>query len=544
VLQAYPSAIRLNPHLLPRFSVSAAGADNQERNSPVTWRVRMAVSGIGTAGTAGAVSAYALTPTLATKIAAPIDLRNIALSSASVSSTPSPAMTVTLGNPVTPDVTYGKPLPVDPIKLVWATPPADNDNVSQVMGQLKSADSSSLLSGLGAALLNRFASTQSDFQQSVVAYPNLDPNGPIDATANAAALKDAQYVQNNVGLTIHTASGKEVDISITFGGDSSVGDSLSINVHTSGKLSAAEQAAVAKLSKGFAAALQGITSDPPQVDVSGLVNFDPTVLSSVDLKVREPQSTSLQSLDFHADAGARSFAMQGAAGTVSVNVDLSKPALWGSKAQQQTALLGYLNQFDAANQRAQGGATLLGQFKDAFSELNSSYPVPGPQPAQAPTASALNTKNVSVLSGSADFQASMSGTSDNGSAAQPTTEAGQIDYKVSQHTETRGVAKSSGLSVAQTQAATLVASFEQSRDGSMLDTTNGNYDLYRINDSTSTTTSFDYADAKLQSAAINNQVNQSERHEKLVNHKVVEQTTTPHNISTVQDISAQLRPTL
>jgi hypothetical protein len=90
-------------------------------------------------------------------------------------------------------------------------------------------------------------------------------------------------------------------------------------------LSAAEQAAVAKLSKGFASALQGITSVPPQVDVSGLVNFDPTVLSSVDLKVREPQSTnltSLQSLDFHADAGSRSFAMQGATGNVSVSVDL------------------------------------------------------------------------------------------------------------------------------------------------------------------------------------------------------------------------------
>jgi hypothetical protein len=366
-----------------------------------------------------------------------------------------------------------------------------------------------------------------------------------DATDNAALLKDAQNVQNNVGLTIHTASGKEVDISITFGGNSSVEDSLSINVQTLGKLSAAEQAAVAKLSKGFASALQGITSVPPQVDVSGLVNFDPTVLFSVDLKVREPQSTSLtslQSLDFHADAGSRSFAMQGATGNVSVSVDLSKPALWGSKAQQQTALLGYLKQFDAANARAQVGATLLGQFNDAFSELNSSYPASGQQPAQALPASALNTKDVSVESGLADFQASMSGTSFNGSAAEPTTETGQIAYQVSQQTAISGSAKSTGLSVAQTQSATLVASIEQSRAGAVLDTTNGNYDLYRINDSTSTTTSFAYADSKLQSAAIVNQVNQSEVYQKLVDHKVVEQTTTPRNTFTIQDISALLRP--
>jgi hypothetical protein len=534
------SARRISAHSLPRYSVSATAADKQERDSPINWRARMAVSGIGTAG---AVDAYSLTPTLATTSAATIDLRNIALSSASVvSSTPSPAMTVTLGNPVTPDVTYGKPAPVDPEKLVWATPPADN--ISQLMAQLKSADSSSLLSGLGAALLNRFASTQSDFQQSVVAYPNLDPNGPIDATANAAALKDAQYVQNNVGLTIHTASGKEVDISIAFGGANNVGDSLSINMHTSGTLSVAEQTAIAKLSDGFAAALRGVTSDSTKVDVSGLVNFDTTVLSGVDLNVREPQSSGLRSLDFHADATRRSFAMQGQAGTVSVNVDLTAPALWGSKAQQQTSLVGYLDQFDAANQRAHGGATLLGQFKDAFAQLNSSYPVPGHQPAHALTVSALNAKDRSVLSGLADFQASMSGEFDNSAGAHFATEAGQIDYQVSQHTETSGVAKSTGLSVVQTQAATLVASFEHTRDGSMLDTRNGNYNLYFINDSASTITSFAYADDKLQNAATTNLVNQSERYEKLVNHKVVEQTSTPHNVFTMQDISAQLRPTL
>jgi hypothetical protein len=127
-------------------------------------------------------------------------------------------------------------------------------------------------------------------------------------------------------------------------------------VHASGKLSVAEQTAIAKLSKGFAAALQGITSDSTKVDVSGLVNFDATVLSGVDLNVREPQSNGLRSLDFHADASRRSFAMQGQAGAVSMSVDLFTPALWGSTAQQQTAVLRYLDQFDVANRRAHGGA--------------------------------------------------------------------------------------------------------------------------------------------------------------------------------------------
>jgi hypothetical protein len=76
----------------------------------------MAVSGIGAAGVVGA---NALAPAIATKSASTLDLTTIALASAAaVSSTPVPAMTVTLGNPVTPDVTYGKPVPIDPVKLV------------------------------------------------------------------------------------------------------------------------------------------------------------------------------------------------------------------------------------------------------------------------------------------------------------------------------------------------------------------------------------------------------------------------------------------
>jgi hypothetical protein len=223
---------------------------------------------------------------------------------------------------------------------------------------------------------------------------------------------------------------------------------------------------------------------------------------------------------------------------------LSTPALWGSPAQQQTAVRRYLDQFDAANRRAHGGATLLGQFKDAFAQLNSSYPALGQQPAHALTASVLNAKDRSVLSGLADFQASMSGDFNNGSAAHFTTEAGHIDYEVSQHTETRGGAKRTGLSVVQTQASKLGASFAVSRNGATLDIASGDFDIYTFKDSASTSTSFEYADDKLKNAAIMNLVNQSESYEKLVNHKIVEQKSTPHNIFTMRDISAQLRPTL
>jgi len=512
----------------------------------------MALSGIGVGGPVGA---YSLAPTPATKVASTIDTARMPAPSPaavlSLTSAPQSVITLTLGNPTPENVVYGKLAAPNSNSLVWATPPADD--VSQMMEAYlnvpaKSAAFSSLFGGLGAQLLDRLNKPQGDFRQAVVASQDPSGNGAddINAAAGAAIVQNAQYAQNKIGLKIHTVSGKEVDLSITFGGDGhTIRDSLSIDVHTSGKLSADEQTAVAKLAKGFDAALQGITSDSTKVDVSGLVNYDTTVLSGVDLKVREsPQAGGLQSLDFHADASRRSFAMQGQAGVVSVSVNLSAPALWGSAAQQQTSVQRYLDQFDAANKRGHGGATLSGQFKDAFAQLNSSYPVPGQQPAPALAASALNTQDRSVLSGLADFQASMSGDWNNGSAGHITTEGGHIDYQASQQTGTRGVAKRTGLSVVQTQAATLGASFAKSRDGSPLDIVKGNYDIHSFNDSASTSTSFEYADDKLKSATVINLVNQSEIYEKLVNHNMVEQKSTPHSIFTMQDISTQLRPTL
>jgi len=78
----------------------------------------------------------------------------------------------------------------------------------------------------------------------------------------------------------------------------------------------------------------------------------------------------------------------------------------------------------------------------------------------------------------------------------------------------------------------------------MLDIASGNYDIDTFKDSASASTSFEYADNKLQNAATLNRVNQSEIDESLVNHKIVEQKRTPHSTFTMQDISAQLRPTL
>jgi len=510
--------------------------------------VFMTVSGVSTGGTASIALAATAVDLSTSNVAASGDNVSALSSSASPSTTTAQAgIKVTLGSTATTDDVYSNL--ATPYSLAWAAPPTDDISKqmeNNLAAHAKTGLLSSLLNGLGSQLLGRFATTQRDFQQTVASYRS-NPSS-VGATTGAKALQSAQISQNNISLKIYTKSGKEVDISITFDGDGrALPDSLSIDVHTSGTLSAAEQAAIAKLSKGLDAALQGISGGSPKIDFSGLVNFDTTVLSGIDLNVRQvPQFNGLRSIDLHVDANRRSLAVQSKAGSISINVNLATPALWGSATQRQSAVQQYLNQFDAANQRAHGGAALLGQFKDAFSQLHSSYPAPGSIPAQQPAhtlaISALNAQDRSVLSGLADFKASMSGDFDNGSATKPITESGHIDYQVAQDTKIKGVAKSTGLSVLQTQTAKLVASYAKSRGDLQFGIASGNYDIYRIKDETSTTTAFSYADDKLKSAFVINLVNQSLHYEKLVDHKVVKETDTPHNTSDVQDISAQLKP--
>ncbi len=266
------------------------------------------------------------------------------------------------------------------------------------------------------------------------------------------------------------------------------------------------------------------------------------MLSAVDLTVSAPpppkyvvlsaDSNPLQSLEFHADATGRSLAVKSLAGSVSVNVDMSRPAFAGTTAQQQTAVQSYLDQFDAANERGHGDPILLGEFKDGFAQLNSSYPPAGNSPSQALNSSVLSAQDHAVLSGLDDFQASMSGDFNNAAAK----ESGHIDYQVSQSTQSRGVDKGR-LSVAQTQTATLSSQYAKNRDGA--DPAKGDYDIYRVNDSTSTTTAFEYARDKLTAASITTAATQLDEYEKLVGHKVVDKKDTPANRSTVRDISAE-----
>ena len=507
----------------------------------------MSVSGIGNSGVASALLSASISKDKSANAVASLSATTnsgVTTASTQAASAGASASWATLGGVVEAEIVYSKP-PVFFVDVAWASSPTDDTSALMQKNMKGNStalwNASSLLDGLGFKLLDRFSTTQSDFSQTVATYlQDSSKSTDVASATTAQALAAAKMAPNNIGLTITTASGKEVKISISFGGDGkAISNTLSVDVQVEGVLTADEQKAVAQLSEGFEATLDGLGKVPPTVDLSGLVGYDASVLSSVDLSVHETPrlNSGLKSFNFHADATQRSFSMESVSGKVSVNVDLSQPEILGTAAQQKEALNDYLSRFDAANQRGHGDAKLIAQFKAAFSQLNSNYPA-----ADELSVPRLNGKDRSVLSGLADFTASMSGDFTDAAEGRVTTEEGHIEYRASQSTTILGRDKYSGLTLTQTQSASLKSDFVKSRNGAMLDTRTGNYDTYSIRDESSTTTSFAYAKDKLKSASIENLVKQFEHYQKLVDYKVVEQRETPRNEATLLDISAKLLP--
>jgi hypothetical protein len=448
---------------------------------------------------------------------------------------------VTLTSTVDTEVVYSRPARFS-LGVAWASPP--NDAISVLMQKnlrAGAADDSAWLSGLGAAVLDRLATSPSGFSQTVASYQQDNAQSADAAQVTSQqALAAAKAAPNRVGLTITTATGKTVNVAVSFvSGGLGGASSLAVDVQVDGELSADEQKAIVQLSAGFQAALDGLAKVPPEVNLAGLVGYDANVLAGVDLSVRAmpPLNGELESFAFHADATQRSFSLDAVGGKVALSVDLSQPEIRGSAAQQKAALSDYLAQFDAANRRGHGNAKLIAQFKDAFVQLNSNYPA-----ADELSVPLLNSKDRSLLSGLADFTASMSGDFTDAAEGRPTTEAGHIEYRAAQSTTISGRDKYSGLVVTQTQRASLKSDFVKSRNGAELDTSTGNYDRYNIRDESSTTTSFAYAKDKVKGALIERLVDQLESYAKLVDFKVVEERQTPRHEATRQDVSARLSP--
>lgn len=405
------------------------------------------------------------------------------------------------------------------------------DNVSMVMaGDYMSGAMSGRFYNLGSALLDRFKTTGSNFSQSVTV-------GPADS-AGAIGLS-GQGPQGEIKLTVQTASGVKVDIQM----DSEDG-TLAVSVNSSGSLSDTERGALAKLADGFQQAIDGFGANPPKVDLSGLTQYDTSVLSSVNMQFNvSGTGASDISADVALDSTARKVSITDAAGTMNLNVDTSDAAIWGSDAQRDQAIASYLSQFDSANTRGHGNAALMSLFKDTFTQLNRDYGTSSKELPGTAYAPWLAQSDHAMLTGMADFSASITDTPQSPNPML-VNEKDTFSYQVSQSTKTKGNLVYGAIS--QTQHSHLQASYHQALAGGELHLTKSlasqNYDYMRINDDATSTVNIATEHGNIVQATLNKSASQSTRKSEYLRGVLQSDVTTPMNTSTSTDLRALLKP--
>lgn len=442
---------------------------------------------------------------------------------------PSPDAIVSLGKANTTGVvqmyTSRGAISDGPAALAWENT-AQNKVTTTMAGNLYSQATSDRFRGLGAALLNQVSTTGQSFSQSVI-QPNT--GGTLSASALTAVQTNLRtHSDNSINLTIKTASGATVTLSLA-----SNGDGLSAQVDVSGgKLSDAELAAVGKLADGFQSAIDGLSAKPPKLNLDGLAQFDKGVLSSVDLTAQF-KDADIQSLSFQADAKQRSVSVSSLQGDLNLSVDTSNSAILGTAAQQAKAMQAYLKQFAAAQDRGKGDDQLMGMFQDAFTTLNSNL-----DSTAASNSPVLSKADHALLSGLADFTASVKQHTQSINPMR-TNEVDTFAYQVSQSTSATG--SQANRIISQQQQAKLTASYHESLSPGVklaLDTykASQNYTYYKIDDSLSTSSRIAYKKDELVDATLSHSSRQSSTALKYVLGELQSTITTPKQNSGTSNV--------
>lgn len=465
----------------------------------------------------------------------------------SINSPTSPSSIVSLGQDTSViDVqTYtARGLIADPgVAPVWEYTQQDNVSLNMT-GNFGSSSSAGRFQGLGASLLNQLAQTNKAISQSVIRSTTGRPLEPAALEAAQAKLHSTA-ADNAISLTLRTASGKTVQLTLT-----SQDDGLAVQAQVSGgELSGDELAALGKMADGFQSAIDGLTRNPPTLKLEALTQFDSNVFASVDLNTRlKLNDDSTQTLVLHADADGRSVSMSGAAGDLNLSVDLKNAAIIGDGEQQAKALKGYMNQIEAARKRGDGDRQLLSMFEDAFTTLHGHYPAARAATApQTVNSIELTDTDHSLLTGLADFSASVAEKSKEGNPARP----GELDsfaYDVSQTTENKG-RDQLNRTLVQEQQSHLVASYHKPLwPGQKLDLTTDpnsqNYQYFQINDQASSRASIGYEKGALVNASISQSASQSTRISRYVLGHLEEDKTTPLKASKTQNLLGVLNQAL
>jgi len=400
-----------------------------------------------------------------------------------------------------------------------------------------SQPASGRLNGLGGELLRQIAYDGEDFSQAVQQAPGGVQANTYDMLVSPAQVSQHGMGDNQIALTITTRSGVKVALKLDAGDNS-----IAIEAHSDGKLNEVERKALGKLAEAFQKSIDGLTEDPPRIDVAGLTQFDHNMLSSVDLKGQVRTSpTQTQQLEFHADTAQRTLSFNGPAGSAKIAVDLSQPASWGNKEQQAKALNKYLQQVDQAGMRGQGNGAMIAMFKDAFSGMNSDYGAP----AIAPRGIVLTSQDRAMTTGLADFSASFAQTEVASNPARA-TEKDSFAFELSQKTSITGTSQLD-RGISQQQQSHLKARYHapvkaDARLALDLSPNSQNYKYITIDDSASSTTNIAYDKGALAKATLEMQASQSIRVLTYTLGKLKDDHTTPSGKTMTRDLLSTLEP--
>ena len=389
--------------------------------------------------------------------------------------------------------------------------------------------------GLGKALLDQASLGGGSYSQSVL-MSSAATQGNSDVQA---VLRDQlhRFASQRIDLSLTTQSGARIELRLAANADG-----IAVDFKLSqGTLDDEDRAAVSALGDAFEQALKGLAAQPPTLALDGLMHLDQQHLAAIDLNATLGDDLQVQ---LQADASQRSVAATSAAGTMKVAVDATSETITGSAQQRHRAIASYLQQFDTAARRGHGDGALTALFKDAFAQLHGSGTTPtrpGDQPAPAIVAD-LNDRR--MLSGLADFTASITGAS---SAPNPLRrdEVDGFDYQVSQHTSLSGASQADRSIVQQAQAR-LKASYHQSLQPDLplrlgTDRQSQNYTYHQIDDQADSRLEIGYRLGYMTQARLQQSASQDSRVSKYVLGQLVSQSHTPLQAQIVRDFAAQLQ---
>src|SRR6202012_4083713 len=125
---------------------------------------------------------------------------------------------------------------------------------------------------------------------------------------------------------------------------------LSVSAHSSSQLCAADRSGLTSLSGAFKAAIKRLSASSPSLDLSGLTQYDSSVISSVTLHSSVTNSArQTQTIDLSANSSAKTVSVSGPTGTIKVSVDAGNALIEGNQQQRNAAIDENLQQFDQEN---------------------------------------------------------------------------------------------------------------------------------------------------------------------------------------------------